>query len=84
MNATSSYWSFFAEHRAEILSATAEHLMLVVIAMLIAMAIAVPLGMFIVERPALPGLDCYNARRPARSAIVSTSSPGSAGFELCF
>jgi osmoprotectant transport system permease protein len=53
MNATSSYWSFFAEHRAEILSATAGHLMLVVIAMLIAMAIAVPLGMFIVQRPAL-------------------------------
>lgn len=53
MNASSSYWSFFAEHRAEILSATAEHLMLVVIATLIAMATAVPLGMFIVERPAL-------------------------------
>jgi osmoprotectant transport system permease protein len=53
MNATSSHWSFFAEHRAEILSATAGHLMLVVIAMLIAMAIAVPLGMFIVQRPAL-------------------------------
>jgi len=53
MNASSSYWSFFAEHRAEILSATAEHLLLVVIAMLIAMATAVPLGMFIVERPAL-------------------------------
>jgi len=53
MNASSSYWSFFAEHRAEILSATADHLLLVVIAMLIAMATAVPLGMFIVERPAL-------------------------------
>ena len=53
MNATSSYWSFFAEHRAEILSATVDHLMLVVIAMLFAMAIAVPLGMFIVGRPAL-------------------------------
>ena len=53
MNATSSYWSFFAEHRAEILSATVDHLMLVVIAMLVAMAIAVPLGMFIVGRPAL-------------------------------
>ena len=53
MNATSSYWSFFAEHRAEILSATVDHLILVVIAMLVAMAIAVPLGMFIVGRPAL-------------------------------
>lgn len=53
MNASSSSWSFFAEHRAEILSATADHLLLVVIAMLIAMATAVPLGMFIVQRPAL-------------------------------
>ena len=56
MNASSSYWSFFAEHRAEILGATAEHLTLVVLAMLIAMAIALPLGMFIVERPALRAL----------------------------
>jgi osmoprotectant transport system permease protein len=56
MNASSSYWSFFAEHRAEILGATADHMMLVVIAMLIAMAIALPLGMLIVERPALRAL----------------------------
>ena len=56
MNASSSYWSFFAEHRAEILGATAEHLTLVVLAMLIAMAIALPLGMVIVERPALRAL----------------------------
>ena len=53
MNASSSYWSFFAVHRAEILSATADHMMLVVVAMLVAIAIALPLGMFIVERPAL-------------------------------
>ena len=44
MNASPSYWSFFAEHRAEILGATADHMMLVVIAMLI------------VERPALRAL----------------------------
>ena len=56
MNASSSYWSFFAEHRAEILGATADHLTLVVLAMLIAMAIALPLGMVIVERPALRAL----------------------------
>src|SRR6516165_3768909 len=56
MNASSSYWSFFAEHRAEILSATADHLTLVVLAMLIAMAIALPVGMLIVERPALRAL----------------------------
>ena len=46
-------WSFFVEHRAEILGATLEHVELVLIAMLIAMLIAVPLGMFIVQRPAL-------------------------------
>jgi len=56
MNASPSYWSFFAEHRAEILGATADHMMLVVVAMLIAMAIALPLGMLIVERPALRAL----------------------------
>jgi osmoprotectant transport system permease protein len=47
-----SNWSFFAEHRAEILSATFEHMTLVVTAMAIAILIAVPLGMFIVQRPA--------------------------------
>lgn len=48
-----SPWTFFVEHRAEILEATADHLTLVVIAMAMAIAIAVPLGMFIIERPAL-------------------------------
>jgi osmoprotectant transport system permease protein len=48
-----SNWSFFAEHRAEILSATLDHMTLVVIAMAIAILTAVPLGMFIVQRPAL-------------------------------
>src|SRR5437016_4994582 len=46
-------WSFFADHRAEILGATLDHLALVVIAMIIAILIGVPLGMFIVQRPAL-------------------------------
>jgi osmoprotectant transport system permease protein len=46
-------WTFFGEHRSEILDATASHLALVLIAMLVAIAIAVPLGMFIVHRPAL-------------------------------
>ena len=45
-------WSFFVEHRAEILSATLDHIELVLISMVIAMFIAVPLGMFIVQRPA--------------------------------
>lgn len=48
-----SNWSFFVEHRAEILSATLDHMELVLISMVIAMFIAVPLGMFIVQRPAL-------------------------------
>ena len=53
MNGASNYWSFFADHREEILSATADHMALVVSALLIAIAIAVPLGMLIVQRPAL-------------------------------
>src|SRR2546422_139478 len=48
-----SPFTFFAEHRAEIFGATLDHLALVVIAMLIAILIGVPLGMFIVQRPAL-------------------------------
>src|SRR5260370_7297106 len=46
-------WSFFADHRAEILGATLDHLTLVVIAMFIAILIGVPLGMLIVQRSAL-------------------------------
>jgi osmoprotectant transport system permease protein len=45
-------WSFLAEHRAEIVGATLDHLALVVIAMFIAILIGVPVGMFIVQRPA--------------------------------
>src|ERR1700739_1745723 len=48
-----SAWTFFAEHRFEILGATLDHLALVVIAMIIAILIGVPLGMFVVQRPAL-------------------------------
>lgn len=48
-----SDWSFFVEHRAEIFGATVDHLALVVIAMLIAILVAVPVGMIIVQRPAL-------------------------------
>jgi osmoprotectant transport system permease protein len=46
-------WQFFVTHRADILQATATHLSLVATSMLIAIAIAIPLGMFIVQRPAL-------------------------------
>jgi osmoprotectant transport system permease protein len=45
--------NFFLAHRSEILGATLEHMTLVLIAMLIAIAIAVPLGMLIVSRPGL-------------------------------
>ena len=48
-----SPWTFFLEHRAEILEATANHLTLVLISMAIAIAIAVPLGMLIVHRKTL-------------------------------
>jgi osmoprotectant transport system permease protein len=44
-----SPWNFFLEHRSEILRATFDHLTLVLIAMTFAIAIAVPLGMLIVQ-----------------------------------
>jgi osmoprotectant transport system permease protein len=46
-------WTFMVTHRSEIWSATLDHIALVLIAMSIAIVIAVPLGMFIVQRPAL-------------------------------
>jgi osmoprotectant transport system permease protein len=46
-------WSFFTEHREEILAATLDHLLLVVVAMAFAIAIGVPLGMLVVHRAAL-------------------------------
>jgi osmoprotectant transport system permease protein len=48
-----STWSFLLEHHAEIFDTTLEHLTLVVIAMAFAILIGVPLGMFVVQRPAL-------------------------------
>jgi osmoprotectant transport system permease protein len=48
-----STWQFFVTHRSDIFQATLTHLTLVSISMLIAIAIAVPLGMFVVQRPAL-------------------------------
>jgi ABC-type proline/glycine betaine transport system permease subunit len=46
-------WQFFSGHRGEILSATREHLTLVLVSMAIAVAIGVPLGMALVSRPRL-------------------------------
>lgn len=51
MSTGSGAWSFFMDHRAEIMSATLDHVELVLISMVIAICIAVPLGMFIVQRP---------------------------------
>jgi osmoprotectant transport system permease protein len=48
-----SPFTFFVEHRGEILEATANHLSLVLVAMAFAIAIGVPLGMLIVHRKAL-------------------------------
>ena len=52
MSADLGDWSFFVERRAEIFGATLDHVELVLISMLIALLIAVPLGMVIVQRPA--------------------------------
>lgn len=46
-------WSFISSHRGEVLAATREHLLLVLAAMAIAIAVGVPLGMAIVSRPRL-------------------------------
>ena len=46
-------WRFFASHRVEILAATREHLILVLISMIIAVAIGVPLGLALVMHPRL-------------------------------
>jgi osmoprotectant transport system permease protein len=46
-------WQFFASHRVEILAATREHLILVLISMIIAVAIGVPLGLTLVTHPRL-------------------------------
>jgi osmoprotectant transport system permease protein len=48
-----SRWQFFVTHRSDIFQATLTHLTLVTVSMLIAIAVAVPLGMFVVQRPAL-------------------------------
>lgn len=46
-------WQFMAGHRAEILLATREHVLLVLISMAIAVAIGVPLGLVIVRHARL-------------------------------
>jgi ABC-type proline/glycine betaine transport system permease subunit len=48
-----SVYTFFSTHSAEIFSTTLQHLQLVVIAMVIAVAVAVPLGILVVQQPGL-------------------------------
>jgi osmoprotectant transport system permease protein len=54
-------WHFIAGHRAEILSATREHVLLVLISMAIAVAIGVPLGLVIVRHPRLRAVSLAGA-----------------------
>lgn len=49
-------WTFFITHRSEILGATLDHMTLVLIAMVIAIAISLPLGMLIVQHRRLRSL----------------------------
>ncbi len=46
-------WTFFLEHRGEILEATLDHLAVVMMAMFFAILIGVPLGMALVQRRGL-------------------------------
>jgi osmoprotectant transport system permease protein len=46
-------YTFFSTHSREIFSTTLQHMALVVIAMVIAVAVAVPLGILAVQRPGL-------------------------------
>jgi osmoprotectant transport system permease protein len=48
-----SLWTFLLGHRSEIMSATYDHMLLVLVAMVIAILIGVPLGMLIVHQPTL-------------------------------
>lgn len=49
-------WEFLASHRLEVLTATREHLVLVMVSMLVAVAIGVPLGLLSVSHPRLRAL----------------------------
>jgi len=51
-----SAWQFFLSHRQEIVEATLAHLSLVLISMLIAIAIAIPLGMLAIQHRGIRAL----------------------------
>jgi len=48
-----NFWKFIAENRAEVAALTLEHLWIVCISTLLAIAIGIPLGILITRRPAL-------------------------------
>src|SRR6266496_6642332 len=48
-----NFWKFIAENRAEVAGLTFEHLWIVCISTLLAIAIGIPLGILITRRPAL-------------------------------
>jgi osmoprotectant transport system permease protein len=48
-----NFWKFIAENRAEVAGLTLEHLWIVCISTLLAIAIGIPLGILITRRPAL-------------------------------
>jgi len=48
-----NFWSFVVENRAQILQLTLEHLWIVGIATLLAVAVGIPLGILITRKPAL-------------------------------
>ena len=68
-----SLFQFFLSHRDEILQSSAEHLWLVVVSMLLAIAIGVPLGVLVTRKPWL-------AKPILGSASVAETSPSLALF----
>jgi osmoprotectant transport system permease protein len=51
-----SFWDFFSTHKHEVLTLSTEHLWLVGVSMLLAVAIGVPLGILLSRRPGWKGI----------------------------
>ena len=50
------FWDFFTAHKHEVLTQTMEHVWLVGVSMLLAVAIGVPLGILLSRRPGWKGI----------------------------
>jgi len=50
------FWDFFTAHKHEVLTQTMEHMWLVGVSMLLAVAIGVPLGILLSRRPGWKGI----------------------------